>query len=104
MYGTLYRLRPGPGQEQAVLDHLFRWEQEYLPGVSGYVGGYLFQPTSEPGELIGILIFESPARYRSHRGHPAQAEWEQHLLDLLAQAPTWDEGEFMELTAELRGL
>ena len=34
------------GQEQAVLDHLFRWEQEGLPAVSGYVAGYLFQPAS----------------------------------------------------------
>ena len=104
MYETFYRLRAGMGQEQAMLDHLFRWEQESLPAVSGYVGGYLFQPTSAPFELMGILIFESPASYRSHRGHPAQAEWEQHLLDLLEQAPQWDEGEFSELTAALRGL
>jgi hypothetical protein len=104
MYGTLYRLRPGLGQEQAVLDHLFRWEQEYLPGVSGYLAGYLFETASEPFELMGILIFDSPASYRTHRGHPAQAGWEQHLLDLLEQAPQWYEGEFTELTAELRGL
>jgi quinol monooxygenase YgiN len=104
MYGTLYRLQPRAGQEQAVLDHLFRWEQEYLPGVSGYVGGYLFQPTSEPFELIGILVFESPNSYRTHRDNPEHARWQQHLLAMLEQVPLWHEGEFSELSAELRGL
>ena len=28
MYGTLSHLQPRQGQQQAVLDQLFRWEQE----------------------------------------------------------------------------
>src|SRR5436190_958241 len=44
MYGTLSRLYPRQGEEQAVLDHLFRWEQEYLPGVTGYARGCIFLP------------------------------------------------------------
>lgn len=104
MYGTFYRLRAGMGQEQAVLDHLFRWEQEALPAVSGYVAGYLFQPASAPEELMGILVFDSPTSYRTYRDDPAQLRWQQHLLALLEQTPESHEGEFSDLTAELRGL
>ena len=77
------------GQHQAVLDQLFRWEQEHLPTVTGYVGGYLLEPAVQalaaPFGILVIVVFDSQAAYTRHRDHPEQDHWEQHLQELL----TW---------------
>ncbi len=108
MYGTLYRLQPRQGQEQAVLDHLFRWEQEYLPRVTGYVCGYVFepavQPGSSPGGILVIVVFDSQTAYTRTRDDPEQGWWDQHLRELLEQAPEWHEGEMTEIFGVARGL
>jgi hypothetical protein len=108
MYGTLSRLQPRQGQEQAVLEHLFRWEQEYLPRVTGYVGGYVFepaaQPLSEPYGVLVIVVFDSQAAAIRNRDDPEQERWNQRLRDLLEQAPEWNEGEITAIFAEPRGL
>jgi quinol monooxygenase YgiN len=108
MYGTLSRLQPKMGQQQAVLDQLFRWEQEYLPRVSGYVGGYVFEPAAgpeaAPGDILLIAVFDSQASYIRHRDDPEQDRWEQHLLLLLEEAPDSKVGEITEITGEPRGL
>jgi hypothetical protein len=108
MYGTLSHLHPRQGQHQAVLDQLFRWEQEHLPTVTGYVGGYLLEPAvqapSAPCGILVMVVFDSQAAYTRHRDDPEQDHWEQHLQDLLEQAPAWHEGEITELFAEARGL
>jgi quinol monooxygenase YgiN len=108
MYGTLSHLHPRQGQHQAVLDQLFRWEQEHLPTVTGYVGGYLREPAvqapSAPGGILVMVVFDSQAAYTRHRDDPQQERWEQPLQDLLEHAPAWHEGEITELFAEAHGL
>src|SRR5689334_591176 len=108
MYGTLCRLHPKAGQQQAVLDYLFRWEQEHLPQVTGYVGGYLLEPTvsaqASPFSILLLVVFESRATYSRHRDDPEQERWEQPLQDLLEHALEWHEGEITELFAQPRGL
>jgi quinol monooxygenase YgiN len=108
MYGTLSHLHPRQGQHQAVLDQLFRWEQEHLPTVTGYVGGYLLEPAvqapSAPGGILVMVVFDSQAAYTRHRDDPQQERWEQPLQDLLEHAPAWHEGEITELFAEAYGL
>ena len=108
MYGTLYHLQPRQGQQQAVLDHLFRWEQEHLPQVTGYVGGYVLEPAAQPPTgpfgILLIVVFDSQDAYTRHRDDPEQDRWYQHLQELLEQAPEWREGEITELFAEARGL
>lgn len=108
MYGMLYRLQPRHGQEQAVLDHLFRWEQERLPRVRGYVGGYVFepaaQPISAPAGILLIVVFDSQAASICNRDDAEQGRWDQRLRELLEQAPEWNEGEITAIFAEPRGL
>jgi hypothetical protein len=108
MYGTLYCLQPRQGQQQAVLDHLFRWEQEHLPQVTGYVGGYLLEPAvqalSAPFGILVIVVFDSQAAYTCHRDDPEQDRWDQRLQELLEHALQSHEGEITELIAEARGL
>lgn len=108
MYGTVSRLQPRQGQEQAVLDHLFRWEQEYLPRVTGYVGGYVFEPAPQPisatGDILVIVVFDSQAAAINNRDNAEQGRWDQHVRELLEQAPEWNEGEITAIFAEPRGL
>ena len=110
MYGVIYRLQPRQGQAQVVLDHLFRWEQEYLPQVAGYIRGYVFEPAPAPQALLSpfgilvIVVFDTPAAYSHYRDDPEQACWDQHLLFLLEYAPERHDGEITELFAEARGL
>ncbi len=104
MYGMFYHIQPEADQQQATWDHLFRWEQEYLPGVTGYVGGYLFQQTEAPDEILGLFVFESQTCYIRTRNDPEHILWEQRLLLLLKHAPRCKEGEITELTGQVRGL
>jgi len=108
MYGTLSHLHPRQGQHQAVLDQLFRWEQEHLLQVTGYVGGYLLesavQALSAPCSILVIVVFDSQAAYTRHRDDPQQDHWEQRVQGLLEHAPAWHEGEITELFAEAHGL
>jgi len=108
MYGTLYHLQPRQGQQQAVLDHLFRWEQEHLPKVTGYMVGYVVEPAvqepSAPYDILVIVVFDSQAAYNIHRDDSEQGKWEQYLQELLEYAPQWHEGEITELIAETHGL
>ncbi len=105
MYGMLYRLQPRQGQEQMVLDSLFRWEQEILPIVTGFVGGYIYQP--QPGsdaEIVGIFLFAEQADYARTQADPQHVQWYQNLLLLIEAVPEYGEGEFTEFMKELRGL
>jgi hypothetical protein len=104
MYGMFYHLQPKAEQQQAAWDHLFRWEQEFLPNVVGYVGGYLFQPNAVPEEILGFFVFESLPSYIRTRDDPEHLRWEQQLLLLLEHAPQYSEGEITELSSQIRGL
>src|SRR5258707_12437425 len=108
MYGTLSHLHPRQGQYQAVLDQLFRWEQEHLPTVTGYVGGYLLEPAvqglSAPGGILLMVVFDSQAAYTRHRDDPEKDHWMQHLQDMLVQAPAGHEAEITKHFAKVHGL
>jgi len=104
MYGSFYHLHPMQGQEQAVLDHLFRWEQDYLPCVTGYVGGYVFESVSAPGDIVVIVVFDSQADYTRTRDDPEQERLSQNLQELLEYDSEWNEGEITEIMGELQGL
>jgi quinol monooxygenase YgiN len=104
MYGTIYRMQPRRGQEQAVLEQLHRWEQERQPSVTGYIGGYVLQSASSPGDIIGIAVFDSQANYTNNGDDPEQDQWYQRLRMLLEKDPEWNDGEIIEVIGEPRGL
>jgi len=108
MYGTLYHLRPRMGKEQAALDHLFRWEQEYLPRVTGYVGGYVLEPEAAYNaasySIIVMVVFETQEAYAQHLEDPIQESWDRHLHELLQYNPEGHEGEITALFREARGI
>jgi hypothetical protein len=88
-------MRPKPGQEMNVADHLRRWGRERRPAVQGAVAGYLFRPKSSPQELIGVAVFDSEASYRKNADDPAQNKWYLELREMLESDPEWNDGDVL---------
>jgi quinol monooxygenase YgiN len=95
MFGTIYQMKPKAGHEQAVADHLRRWERERRPNAKGAVAGYLFQSKDRPDTLIGVAVFDSEASYMANAGDPAQDLWYQQLRELLEADPEWNDGDIL---------
>jgi quinol monooxygenase YgiN len=95
MFGSIYRMKPVPGQEANIAAHFRRWERERRPATSGAVGGYLLQSKSVPAELIGVAVFDSEASYHKNANDPAQDEWYRGLRQMLAEDPEWNDGDIL---------
>ena len=97
MYGTVFTMRPKPGQQQAVEEHFHRWDHERRQVVSGAFGGYLFRSTSHPGELVAVAVFDSKENYDRNANDPGQDAWYRELRALLEADPEWNDGEAVAL-------
>ena len=95
MYGTIFRMTPKAGQQQAILDVFDEWERERRPNVQGALGGYLFKPDASASELLGIAIFESKEAYVANADNAEQNEWFSKLRNLLESDPVWEDGEYV---------
>lgn len=93
MFGTIFRMRPKPGQEQAIAELSQRWEQDHRPHVTGFVGEYLLRPKDNPHEVWGLVLFDSEANYRKNAEDPEQDRWYRELRALLEEDPEWHDGE-----------
>ena len=86
-YGTLSRLRPRPGQEQAVEAHMTAWHRtagRVLPGTRLHL---LFSAGEDATELLALHLFESRAAYERCASSPEQQGWEAGLAALLDEPP-----------------
>jgi hypothetical protein len=97
MYGTLARYRPLPGQERAVQEYGRRWLRDRAPAVPGFVAVYVLTPKDRPGELIALTLFASKASYHQNAADPDEDRWYRQLRVLLAEEPTWHDGEIVAL-------
>ena len=93
MFGTIFRMRPRAGQEQAITQMLERWNRERRPNVRGFVASYLLTSRSHPGELVGVAVFDSEASYKENADAPEQDHWYRELRALLEADPDWIDGE-----------
>jgi hypothetical protein len=91
-YGTIYRMRPKPGAEPQVVALLEEWERDHKPKVRGAVGGYLFKPDKQSGELIGVAIFRDRESYTGNANNPEQDAWYRRLREHLQADPEWEDG------------
>ena len=89
MYGSIFKLYPKPGCQDAV-EQLFRQDNEWENSTG--VAACLFGSDNYPGELTGIAIFTSEEAYRQNANHPAQQNWYNQLRDLLQSDPEWNDG------------
>lgn len=95
MYGTVYRMRPKPGQEQAVVAKLEQWMEERGPKVPGAIAGYVYRSERNPGQLIGVAVFRDREAYRRNADDPEQDRWYRELRELLTADPEWEDGEIL---------
>ncbi len=96
MFGTVARLRPKPGAEQALLRMSEEWNRERRPQVKGVVGEYLFKSETHPGEYVMVAIFEDRESYRANAADPEQDRWYRRLREGLEADPEWDDGEVVQ--------
>lgn len=97
MYGTLYRCRTKPGQEHVVEELAQRWRRERAPGVDGFIAEYLLRSETRPGELLGLVIFDSKDNYQKNARDPEQHRWYVQLRAALAADVEWNDGEIVSL-------
>ena len=95
MYGTIARMTPKPGMEQAVIGAMEGWQRERRPKVKGSVGGYLNK--LDKGGLMIVAIFESKEAYVANAEDPAQDQWFQKLRAMLQTDPEWNDGEITSM-------
>ncbi len=95
MFGSIYRMKPRPGQEANIAAHFRRWERDRRPVVGGAVSGYLFRPRTAPDQLVGVAVFDSEASYRKNATDPAQHQWYGDLRLMLEADPEWDDGDIL---------
>jgi hypothetical protein len=95
MYGTVYRFRPLPGQEEAMLDYHRRWKAERWPHVRGFITEYIYRSEKHPGEYIGAAVFESKEVMVENAKDPADDAWYQQFRALLQDDPEWEDGEII---------
>ena len=95
MYGSIFRMKSNPGQEQAVLQLFQEWERDRRPKVKGAMGGYVCKPDNSPGELVGVAVFSDKDTYRANAEDPAQGQWYQKLRALLQADPSWEDSEIL---------
>lgn len=84
-HGTLTRMQPRPGQEQALQAHLTAWHRtagRVLPGTRLHL---LLGAPDGSGERVALHLFENSAAYRRAADSAEQREWEQRLDELLEE-------------------
>jgi hypothetical protein len=95
MYGTVYRIRPKPGQERFLEEHGQRWLRERAPLAEGFIAEYVLQPETRPNEWLGLVIFDSEENYRENAADPGQQRWYEQFRAALTVDPEWNDGEIV---------
>jgi len=95
MYGSVFRLRPRPGHEQALIEELIRWRHERYPQAVGFVGWVCLAPESRSGEYVNTLVFRSREAYLRNANDPEQDRWYCRLRSHLESDPEWEDGEVL---------
>ena len=95
MYGTIFRMKVKPGQEQSLVNIFNEWERERKPKVKGAIAEFLMKPDNKPGEMIGVAVFQDKASYMANGDDPEQDRWYRRLRELLQADPEWEDGEYV---------
>jgi quinol monooxygenase YgiN len=96
MYGSIARITPKPGMDQAVIRSMEDWQRDRRPNVQGAVGAYLYR--LDKGGIMLAAVFESKAAYVANAEDPAQDRWYQNFRALLATDPEWNDGEVIAVS------
>jgi len=87
-YGTMFRVRLRDGaSEDALREHLERWQRELGPRFPGSVRDLLLKVDGVEREYVVLHLFASREAYGAMAGDAAQDRWYQELLTLLDAPP-----------------
>jgi quinol monooxygenase YgiN len=95
MYGTIARITPKPGMDQAVVASVEEWQRDRGPRVKGAIAGYVYR--LDKGGLMMAAVFESKEAYVANSEDPAQDRWYQKFRALLETDPEWNDGEVVSI-------
>ena len=95
MYGSIFRMKLKPGQEQKLINFFEEWERERKPKIQGTVHNIVLKPDKKPNELIGVAMFPDETSYTANADDPEQDEWYRKMRELLEEDPAWEDGEFI---------
>jgi hypothetical protein len=93
MYGTLVRMRPKAGNQDALVALLRGHEPDEV--IDGFVVEYLLTPDAGSDELVGLIVFSSREAYWKNARSPEQDQRYQVFRSLLAEDPVWLDGEIL---------
>ncbi len=95
MYGSIFRMKVKPGQEQKLVEMFKEWEQQRRPKVKGVVASYLLKPDRKRNEMVAVAVFQDKQTYRANADDPEQDRWYRRMRELLEADPEWEDGEFV---------
>jgi len=95
MYGSIFRMKVKPGQEQKLVEMFKEWEQQRRPRVKGAVASYLLKPDRKRNEMVGVAVFQDKQTYRANADDPEQDRWYRRMRELLEADPEWEDGEYI---------
>lgn len=95
MYGTIFRMKVKPGQEQKVIELVDQWYRERRPHVKGAIADFLLKPDRKKGEMVGVAVFQDRETYRANANDPEQDKWYRRLRECLQADPEWEDGEYV---------
>jgi quinol monooxygenase YgiN len=96
MYGTIARIHPKPGSQEAMRALAEEWEAK-RGQVAGSRATYMFVPDHNPYDeptTFMIAIFDDEASYRANADDPEQDAWYRRMRELLEDDPDWMDGTF----------
>ena len=94
MYGTIARLAPKPGHQDAIRQLLVAWDQARRPHVRGVRDSYVFVPDARPDDIYLVVLFDDEPGYRANADDPEQDAWYRQLREHLSSDPEWMDGHF----------
>jgi len=71
MYGTIFRMRIKPGEQENTTALL---KDRTNQGIAGAISAYLMIPDNSPDELVGVAVFEDKTAYTAKTNDPTQHE------------------------------
>jgi heme-degrading monooxygenase HmoA len=94
MYGTMARIQPLPGKEDALIAIGETMRAAPMPG---FRASYLFKPDTNPypnPTYFLVAVFDDEATYKANADSPGQDARYRELRALLAADPDWMDGTY----------
>jgi quinol monooxygenase YgiN len=95
MYGSIFRMKVRPGQEDKLIEAFHRWETERKPKVTGAIASYVLRSDDHPGQFVGVAVFKDKASYAANADDPEQDKWYRQMRTLLQSDVEWQDGEYV---------